>query len=114
MHDQTKTRYSGSHRKPFFAQDSFHLQGVFRYINERDTSFLDCITQAHVAEDGAPPDQFGVPYYRLLHIKFHIFNKRIDVSCMVITLWFLATDLCLSWPKVLNLVTVRGLMKTPV
>ena len=26
----------------------------------------------------------------------------------------LATDLCLSWPKVLNLVTVRGLMKTPV
>ena len=25
-----------------------------------------------------------------------------------------ATDLCLSWPKVLNLVTVRGLMKTPV
>ena len=27
---------------------------------------------------------------------------------------FLATDLCLSWPKVLNLVTVRGFMKTPV
>ena len=26
----------------------------------------------------------------------------------------LATDLCLSWPKVLNLVTVRGLMKTLV
>ena len=25
-----------------------------------------------------------------------------------------ATDLCLSWSKVLNLVTVRGLMKTPV
>ena len=24
----------------------------------------------------------------------------------------LATDLCLSWPKVLNLVTVRGFMKT--
>ena len=26
----------------------------------------------------------------------------------------LATDLCLSWPKVLNLVTVRGVMKTSV
>ena len=26
----------------------------------------------------------------------------------------LATDLCLSWPKVLNLVTVRGVTKTPV
>ena len=26
----------------------------------------------------------------------------------------LATDMCLSWPKVLNLVTVRGFMKTPV
>ena len=26
----------------------------------------------------------------------------------------LATDLCLSWTKVLNLVTVRGLMKTVV
>ena len=25
-----------------------------------------------------------------------------------------ATDLCLSWPEVLNLVTVRGSMKTPV
>ena len=26
----------------------------------------------------------------------------------------LATDLCLSWPKVLNLVTVRASLKTPV
>ena len=26
----------------------------------------------------------------------------------------LATDLCLSWHKVLDLVTVRSLMKTPV
>ena len=25
----------------------------------------------------------------------------------------LTTDLCLSWPKVLNLVPVRGFMKTP-
>ena len=30
------------------------------------------------------------------------------------TTTLLATDLCLSWPKVLNLVTVRGLMKTLV
>ena len=30
------------------------------------------------------------------------------------SLFHLATDLCLSWPKVLNLVTVRGLMKTLV
>ena len=32
--------------------------------------------------------------------------------CYIYSILRLATDLCLSWPKVLNLVTVRGLMKT--
>ena len=31
-----------------------------------------------------------------------------------VTLPSVATDLCLSWPKGLNLVTVGGFMKTPV
>ena len=35
-----------------------------------------------------------------------------DVS--FIAVHCIATDLCLSWPKFLNLVTVRGLMKTLV
>ena len=30
------------------------------------------------------------------------------------TVPYLATDLCLSWPKVLKLVTVRGFMKNPL
>ena len=29
-------------------------------------------------EHGAPPDKFGV-LYRLLHIEFHGFNKKINV-----------------------------------
>ena len=33
---------------------------------------------------------------------------------ILLALAHIATDLCLSWPKVLNLVTVRGLMKTLV
>ena len=35
-------------------------------------------------------------------------------SCASIASGILATDLCLSWPKVLNLVTVRASLKTPV
>ena len=42
-------------------------------------SFSSLQTQAHVAENGAPPDKFGV-LYRLLHIEFHDFNSRVDVS----------------------------------
>ena len=50
----------------------FQLQGRFSCINERETS------SAHVAENGAPPDKFGVLY--LLHLEFYGFNSRIDVS----------------------------------
>ena len=42
-------------RKHVFAQDSFYLQGVFSFINERDAYFLDCkhkhmlqITELHL------------------------------------------------------------------
>ena len=33
---------SGWQRKHAFPQEFFYLQGIFNYINERDTSFLDC------------------------------------------------------------------------
>ena len=38
---------------------------------------------------------------------------KITTSCGT-AIGLVATDLCLSWPKVLNLVTVRGVTKTPV
>ena len=36
-------------------------------------------TQAHVAENGAPPDKFGL-LQRLLSIESQRFGSRIDVS----------------------------------
>ena len=44
------------------------------------------------------------------------FLYKVDTAFPVLpyTIYLVATDLCLSWPKVLNLVTVRGLMKTLV
>ena len=45
------------------------------YINERDTSSLDC-KHKHVAENGVPPDKFGV-LYRVLRIKINGSNSRI-------------------------------------
>ena len=39
-------------------------------------------TQAHVAENGAPPDKFGV-LYCLLCTEFHGFNRNIDVSLLI-------------------------------
>ena len=53
------------------------FQGIFSYINERDTSSTDC-KYKHMLENGALPDKFGV-LYQLLHIEFHDLNSRIDV-----------------------------------
>ena len=39
----------------------------------------------------------------------YCYNQGQDVTATC----YLATDLCLSWPKVLNLVTVRASLKTP-
>ena len=47
--------------KQSFAQDCFCFQGIFIYINERDTSTSDC-KHKHMLENGAPPDKFGVLY----------------------------------------------------
>ena len=65
----------GRQRKYSFAQESFYLQGIFKDINEQDTSFLDC-RHKHMMKNGAPPDKFGV-LHRLLHTEFHDFTSRI-------------------------------------
>ena len=49
-----------------FAQASFYLQGIFCNLNERETSSLDC-KHKHMLQ-------------KTLHIEFHGFNSRIDVS----------------------------------
>ena len=44
-----------------------------------------------------------------------LFNTTTVIMAMLLLYAkVLATDLCLSWPKVLNLVTVRASLKTPV
>ena len=49
------------------------------FINEQDTSFLDC-KQKHMMKSGAPPDKFGVLYAGMvwLPIEFHGLTNRID------------------------------------
>ena len=56
----------------------------------------------------------------LFHINIYIliFDFIINMESLTIRVTLnnvinLATDLCLIWPKVLNLVTVRGFMKNP-
>ena len=59
-----------------FTQESFYQQNILNYINEQDTSFLDC-KHKHMTKNGAPPDKVGV-LYSLLPIEFHGFTSRID------------------------------------
>ena len=73
---RSNLRVSDRQRKRTFAQECFYLQGIFSYMNERDTSF-DC-KYKHMLEKGAPPDKFGV-LYDLLHIEFHGFDSNINV-----------------------------------
>ena len=61
----------------FLYKKGFYLQGIFIYINERDTSSLDCKHNQMVQK--TEPDKFGT-LYRVLHIEFHGFNSRIDIS----------------------------------
>ena len=61
-------------RKYIFAQESFYLQGILNYINEKDTSFLDC-KHKHMMKSGAPPDKFGV-LYRIFKYRIPWFHKQ--------------------------------------
>ena len=54
-----RLRISDREGKHALAQEGLYLQDIFSYINERDTSSLDC-KHKHVAENGAPTDKFGV------------------------------------------------------
>ena len=47
--------------KHSFVQDCYYFQGIFSYINQRDTSSLDC-KHKHMLENGAPPDKCDVLY----------------------------------------------------
>ena len=78
LQDQSKTYTFRLAKKTSFAQESFYLQGIFNYINQRNTSFCDNKHKHMLQKNGAPPDKFGV-LYCLLHIEFHGFNGRIDV-----------------------------------
>ena len=69
-----RLRVSDRQEKHYFAQPCFYFQGIFSYINERDTSSTAC-KHKHMLENGAPADKSGI----LLHIEFHDFNSRIDV-----------------------------------
>ena len=52
----------------------------------------------------------------LFHLDSFVYNSCVfgDATIEDSSEYLLATDLCPSWPKVLNLVTVRGFMKTPL
>ena len=77
---KTKLRItvSDTQGKYAFTQECFYLQGIFSYINERDTSSPDC-KYKYMLVNGAPNDKFGI-LYCLLDVEFHGFNSRIDVS----------------------------------
>ena len=62
----------------------FHFQGIFSYINERDTSTHDC-KHKHMLENGAPPDKFGILYTFCYIIEFHGFNSNV----LGLSHWFL-------------------------
>ena len=59
-----------------FAQECSYLQGIFIYINERDTS-PDC-TYKHKLGNRASPDKFSI-LYRVIHIECHGFTSSIGV-----------------------------------
>ena len=61
-------------RKYIFAEESFYLQGILNYINEQDTSFLDC-KHKHMIKCGAPPDKFGI-LYRMIPVRIPWFHKQ--------------------------------------
>ena len=60
-----------------------------------------------------------ITYSRHCHLSVVFYYHLLKLSLCPIFVhvsqaFTIATDLCLSWPKVLNLVTLRGFMKTPV
>ena len=61
-------------RKYIFAQESFYLQGILDYINEQDTSFLDC-KHRHMMKCGDPADKFGV-LYGMVTYRIPWFHKQ--------------------------------------
>ena len=74
---EKRPRFFIGNGKHAFAQECFHLQGIFSYINKRDTSTPVC-KYKHMLKRGAPPNKFGV-LYLVLYIEFHSFNCSIDV-----------------------------------
>ena len=68
-----------------FWEKGFYLQGILHYINEQDTSFVDC-KHKHMMKSGARPDKFIV-HTVCLPIEFHGFIAELILK--VITLWFL-------------------------
>ena len=59
--------------------------------------------------DIGPPPFKNPGHAPVVDIKIKRDKAALQKSCRC-----LATDMCPSWPKVLNSVTVRGFMKTPV
>ena len=55
------------------------MKGIFKYINESDTSFLDC-KHKHMLQKMELHLTNFVTCTHVLHIKFHGFKSRIDFS----------------------------------
>ena len=77
------------------------------------TAMLQCYTMKFLLNCmRTMPLNLGYNSVRYIYLSLHVAILRIKVNHMFNVR--VATDLCLSWPKVLNLATVRASLKTPV